>query len=108
MAVLHSIKSQTQLSNSDKQSMLQKMMRTTKNNCGTVLFLRLHCKSMNKQHGAQGNPISVAKAFATKNCALCAKERMTVLTQQRSIQQLLIMQTQTLIPQACKADRPLC
>ena len=27
----------------------------------------------------QGNPISVAKTFATKNCALCAKERVAIL-----------------------------
>jgi len=32
----------------------------------------------------QGNPISVVKTFATKNCALCAKERLAILKQSRS------------------------
>jgi len=38
----------------------------------------------------QGNPISVVKTFATKNCALCAKERIALLKQSRSNPQLLI------------------
>mgnify|MGYP001787478984 FL=1 len=38
----------------------------------------------------QGNPISVAKTFATKNCALCAKERVAILKQHKSNPQLLI------------------
>jgi len=29
----------------------------------------------------QGNPISVVKTSATKNCALCAKERIAILKQ---------------------------
>jgi len=38
----------------------------------------------------QGNPISVVKTFATKNSALCAKERIAILKQSRSNPQLLI------------------
>jgi len=38
----------------------------------------------------QGNPISVVKTFATKNCALCAKERLEILKQSRSNPQLLV------------------
>jgi len=38
----------------------------------------------------QGNPISVVKTVATKNCALCAKERIAVLKQSRSNAQFLI------------------
>jgi len=38
----------------------------------------------------QGNPISVIKTFATKNCALCAKKRIAILKQSTSNQQLLI------------------
>jgi len=38
----------------------------------------------------QGNPISAVKTFATKNCALCARERLAILKQSRSNPQLLI------------------
>ena len=38
----------------------------------------------------QGNPISPVKSFATKNCAMCAKERLAILKQSRSNPQLLI------------------
>jgi len=38
----------------------------------------------------QGNPISVVKTFAAKNCALCAKERLAILKQSRSNPQLII------------------
>jgi len=38
----------------------------------------------------QGNPISVVKTFATKNCAMCAKERIAILKQSRSNPQLFI------------------
>jgi len=38
----------------------------------------------------QGNPISVVKTFAIKNCALCAKERLAILKQSRSNPQRLI------------------
>jgi len=38
----------------------------------------------------QGNPISVVKTFAAKNCALCAKERFAILEQSRSNPQLLV------------------
>jgi len=36
----------------------------------------------------QGNPTSIVKAFATKNCALCAKERIAILKQPKSNPQL--------------------
>jgi len=49
----------------------------------------------------QGNPISVVKPFATKNCALCAKERIAALKQFRSNPQLLI-NSNNLICGACK------
>jgi len=42
----------------------------------------------------QGNPISVVKTFATKNCALCAKERLEILKQSRSNPQLTSYQLQ--------------
>mgnify|MGYP000461385916 CR=1 FL=1 len=38
----------------------------------------------------QGNPISVVKTFATKNCALCAKERTAILKLSKLNPQLLI------------------
>jgi len=38
----------------------------------------------------QGNPISAVKTFATKNCPLCAKERIANLKQSRSNPQFLI------------------
>jgi len=38
----------------------------------------------------QGNPISAVKTFATKNCALCAKERIAIVKQSRSNLQLLL------------------
>ena len=38
----------------------------------------------------QGNPIGVVKTFATKNCALCAKERTAILKQSKLNPQLLI------------------
>jgi len=38
----------------------------------------------------QGNPISVVKTFATKNCALCAKERTAILKQSKLNPQLLV------------------
>jgi len=49
----------------------------------------------------QGNPISVVKPFATKNCALCAKERLAILKQSRSNPQLLIKSNN----EACGACR---
>jgi len=49
------------------------------------------------QHGGitcsiiwQDNPISVVKTFATKNCDMCAKERIAILKQSRSNPHLLI------------------
>jgi len=39
---------------------------------------------------SQGNPISLVKTFATKNCAMCAKERIAILKQSRSNAQLPI------------------
>ena len=38
----------------------------------------------------QGNPLSVVKTFATRNCTLCAKERTAILKQSRTNPQLLI------------------
>jgi len=38
----------------------------------------------------QGNPISAVKSFATKNCTLCAKERLAIFKQSTSNPQLLI------------------
>ena len=38
----------------------------------------------------QGNPISVVKTFATKKCALCAKERTAIMKQHKLNPQLLI------------------
>jgi len=38
----------------------------------------------------QGNPIRAVKTFATKNCALCAKEGIAILKQLMSNPQLLI------------------
>jgi len=38
----------------------------------------------------QGNPISAVKTFATKNCALCANERIAIPKQSRSNPQLFI------------------
>ena len=36
------------------------------------------------------NPISAVKTFATKNCVMCAKERIAILKQSRSNPQLLV------------------
>jgi len=44
----------------------------------------------------QGNPISAVKPFATKNCVMCAKERIAVLKQSRSNPQLLINSNNTI------------
>jgi len=46
----------------------------------------------NLQHhlAIEGNLISAVETFATKNCALCAKERLAILKQSRSNPQLLI------------------
>jgi len=52
----------------------------------------------------QGNPISVVKTFATKNCALCAKERLEILKQSRSNPQLFINSNNEIYG-ACR-DRP--
>jgi len=62
-----------------------------------TLFHDTNLSPVNQHRGTtcgiiwQGNPIgSVVKTVATKNCALCAEERIAILKQSRSNLQLLI------------------
>jgi len=52
--------------------------------------IRPHPTNVEEQPAASHDLISVVKAFATTNCALCAKERIAILKQSRSNRQLLV------------------
>jgi len=60
----------------------------------------------------QGNPVSVVKTFATKNCTMCEEIQFSnqiepATSCQLQQRKLWCLQTQNTFPHACKADAPL-